>query len=127
MIGNANLIVQHILQIKNGIMISVNMSLKSAIFAKIITIGILSLVFVRIVGNFKSIADDLVFEPDEIISITDSVSTNVTNNSSSNGRSTMSLNVDDKKVRYKTGCYILQTCLLVIILLSIIAFICYHY
>ena len=33
----------------------------------------------------------------------------------------------NKKVRYKMDCYILQKVLLVIILLFIIAIICYHY
>ena len=33
----------------------------------------------------------------------------------------------DKKVRYSIDCYILHTVLLVIVLLFIIAVICYHY
>ena len=39
----------------------------------------------------------------------------------------MSMNSDNKKVRYKMDCYILHLILVVIILLFIIAFICYHY
>ena len=45
---------------------------------------------------------------------------------STNIMSTVSINSDDKKVRYKIDCYILHTTLLVIILLLIIAIICYH-
>ena len=41
--------------------------------------------------------------------------------------STMSINSDGKKVRYKMNCYILHTVLLVVILLFIIVIICYHY
>ena len=37
------------------------------------------------------------------------------------------MNSDNKKVRYKMDCYILHLILVVIILLFIIAFICYHY
>ena len=58
---------------------------------------------------------------DEIINVTDSVSTNVintiirnmTNTISINAISTVSKNSDDKKVRYKIDCYILHTVLLV--------------
>ena len=55
----------------------------------------------------------------EIIRVTNNVSTNVT--------SAVSLNYDDKKVRYKMDCYILHTFLLVIILIFMIAIICYYY
>ena len=41
--------------------------------------------------------------------------------------STVSINSDDKKVRYKMDCYIMLMVLLVIILLFIIAIICSHY
>ena len=44
-----------------------------------------------------------------------------------NVTSTMLINWHIKKIRYKMDCYILQTVLLVIILLSIITIICYHY
>ena len=44
-----------------------------------------------------------------------------------NFTSTASKNSDDKKIRYKMDCYILHTFLLAIILLFIIAIICYHY
>ena len=49
-IVNGNSIVQHIIQITNGILINVNVSLKSVISAKKIMAGILAHVFVRIVS-----------------------------------------------------------------------------
>ena len=52
---------------------------------------------------------------DEIINVTDSVSTNLTNTVLTNVTSTVSTNFDDKKVIYKIDCYILQLVLLVII------------
>ena len=72
---------------------------------------------------------------DEIINVTDSVSTNVTNSIPTNMTriisvilmSTVSINSADKNVRSKIDCYIFHTLLLVIILLSIIDIICYHY
>ena len=78
----------------------------------------------------KSIADTSVIACDEITNATDSVSTNVTNlinTISANATSTVPLNFNDKKVKYKMDCDILHTFLLVIILLFIIAIICYHY
>ena len=47
---NGNSIVQHIIQITNGILINVNVSLKSVISAKKIIAGILAHVFVTIVS-----------------------------------------------------------------------------
>ena len=47
MIINANLIVQHVIQVKNGMMIHANASVKIIVFAKKIIIGILAHVFVR--------------------------------------------------------------------------------
>ena len=49
-IVNGNSIVQHIIQITNGILINLNLSLKSVISAKKIIAGILAHVFVRIVS-----------------------------------------------------------------------------
>ena len=69
--------------------------------------------------DLKSIVDDSVIVRDEIINVTDSVSTN--------GSSAVSKISDNKNVRYKTSCYILHTFLLVTILLFIITIICYHY
>ena len=75
----------------------------------------------------KSIVDDSKIGCDEIIYIMDTVSTNVTSTKSANAMSTMLTNSDDKKVRYKMDCYILQTILLVIILIFKIAIICYQF
>ena len=65
---------------------------------------------------------------DEIInvSLSNTILKNMTNTISTNVTSNVSTNSDDKKVRYKIDCYILHTFLLVIILLFIIAIICYH-
>ena len=52
---------------------------------------------------------------------------NVTNNIPKNVTSTVSINSNDKEVRHKINCWILHTVLIVIILLFIIAIICYHY
>ena len=75
----------------------------------------------------KSIADTSVTACDEIIILTDNLSTENTNTiatKKANGTSTASINCHNKKVR---DCYILHTVLLVIILLLIITIICYHY
>ena len=64
---------------------------------------------------------------DEIVYVIDIVSTNVIPIISANVASTMLTISDDKKVRYKMDCYILHTVLLAIILLLLIAIICYHY
>ena len=53
----------------------------------------------------------------------DIVSTKVTNTIATN----MSINSDNKNVRYKIDCYILKRVLLVITLLLIITITCYHY
>ena len=60
---------------------------------------------------------------DEIISITDSVSTNVTNTIPKSVTSTVSVSSYDKKVRYKIHCYILHTFLLLTISLFTIVII----
>ena len=77
----------------------------------------------------KKIADESVTLCDEIINVADSVSTNVTNAVPTNATPTVSINSDDKKVKYKMHCHILHKLLLEIIILSIfiIAIICYHY
>ena len=49
-IVNANLIVQHVIQIKNGVTKHVNVNVKIIVNAKKIIVGILAHVFVRIVG-----------------------------------------------------------------------------
>ena len=53
-----------------------------------------------------------------------SVSKNVKNTLSTNVMSTVSINSDDKKSRFKMDCYILHSFLL---LLFITAIICYYY
>ena len=68
---------------------------------------------------FKSIVDNSVIVCDEIINVTDSVSTNV--------MSTVSINADDKKVRYKMNGYVFHMFFLVDILLFMIAIIFYRY
>ena len=60
---------------------------------------------------------------DEIISVMDIISTKMINTMATN----VSIDSDDKKVRYKIDCYILRTVLLEIILLLIITIICYQY
>ena len=67
--------------------------------------------------------DDSVMMCDEIVNAEDNISTNVP----TYVMSTVSTNSYNKKVRYKMGCYILHTVLLVIILLFIITIICYRY
>ena len=48
-IVNANLIAQHIIQTKNGMILYVNVTVKSIVCAKKIIVGILAYVFVIIV------------------------------------------------------------------------------
>ena len=76
----------------------------------------------------KGTVDDSVIICDKKIDVTDSVSKNVTNTIPTsmentiltNVTSTAPINFDDKKVRYKMVCYILNTFLLVNILLNIL-------
>ena len=74
----------------------------------------------------KGFADTSEIVRNKVIYTTDTVLTNVTNTISTNVTSTVSIN-DSKKVRCKMHNYILHTVLLVIILLAIIAIICYLY
>ena len=46
----ANLIIKHVIKIKNGIMINVNMSVKTIECAKNIVAGVPAHVFVKIIG-----------------------------------------------------------------------------
>ena len=71
----------------------------------------------------KSIADSSVVACDEIISIMNIVSTKMTDAIAAN----VSINCHNKKVRRKNDCYIFHSVLLAIMLLLIIAIICYHY
>ena len=50
MIVNANAIVQHVIQIKNGILINVHVTANSIVHAKKFIVGILAHVFVSIVS-----------------------------------------------------------------------------
>ena len=72
----------------------------------------------------KSIPNTSVIECDELITVTDIVSTKKTDTIVTNVMSTASINFHSKKVR---DCYILHTVLLVIILLLIITIIFCHY
>ena len=71
----------------------------------------------------KSVADNSVIAYDEIISVMDIISTKMTNTLATN----VLINRHNKKVRYEIDCYILQTVLLVIILVSTVIIICDHY
>ena len=62
-----------------------------------------------------------------IISVTKNASTNVKNNISTNVAGTMSINFDNKKIRYNTNYYIMHALSLVTILLFVTAIIWYHY
>ena len=74
----------------------------------------------------KSIVDDSNIMCDVIMYVMDIVPKNVANTIATNVTSAVSTNFY-KKVRYKMDFYILHTVLLVIILLFMIAIICYHY
>ena len=69
-----------------------------------------------------STIDDSVIRCDEIRNAADSVSTN----RSANIKSTVLRNFHNKKLRYKTDCYIMIA-LILIVLLFIIVIVCYHY
>ena len=72
----------------------------------------------------RNIADNSVIPCDEIVHVMDILLTKMANTI---GRSTVSINSDGKKVKYKIDWFILDTVLSVIILLLIITIICYHY
>ena len=71
----ANLILQHVIHIKNGIKKHVNVNVKIIVSAKKSIVGVLGHVFVRI----TSIVDTSVSTSDEIISAMDIESTKMTN------------------------------------------------
>ena len=75
----------------------------------------------------KSIVDNSVIVYNEIVSIMDIVSKNVISSVQANVTSNVSMNSDNKKIRYKMNCYNLQMFMLVVILLFLITIICYHY
>ena len=108
MIVNANSIVQHVIQIKNGIIIHVNVNVKKYRSCKEHCSWNPS---TCISGNTSLI------EYDEVIIVGDIVSRKKKNTVATNVTSTASTNCHSKTVK---DCYILHTVLLVIILLLII-------
>ena len=84
--------------------------------------------------KYYSIAETSVIACNEIKNAAYSVSTNVTNGILTNMTNIisadvmgiMSTNSDGKAIRYEMGCYILHKVLLMIILLFVVAIICYY-
>ena len=122
MIVTANSIVQHVIQIKNGITKHVNVNLKIIVNAKKNYNCHPSTCICENSKYLKSIADNSVIKCDEIISAMDIESIKMTNTIRTNA----SINCHSEKVRCKID-YILHTVLLAIVLLLIIAIISYHY
>ena len=73
-IVNENSIVQHLVQIKNGIITQVNVNVKNIMSAKKIIVAILACIYENN-KHLKSIADTSVTELDEIIFFIENVST----------------------------------------------------
>ena len=119
MIVYANLIVQHVIEVKNGIIRQVNVNLKIIVSAKKITAWILAQVRIATFDDSKAKYDEII--------VMDIVSTKTTNALPTNVTSTMLTNCDDKKVIYKLNCYIPQVNFWMILLPLIITIICYHY
>ena len=109
------------IQIKNGIMKHVNVSVIVIVHAKMIIVRILPRAFVGMFSVNKSIADTFVSARSEIISATDNMSTNVTNTIPTNMTNTIStivtstMSTDSKVKKQDINCYILHTVWLVII------------
>ena len=93
MILNANSILQHVIQTKNGIMKHFNVRVTIIVSAKKIMVEILAHIFVR---N----ANTQVMMYDEIISVMDNVLTKMTSTIATN----VIKNYHSKKVRYKFDC-----------------------
>ena len=93
MILNANSILQHVIQTKNGIMKHFNVRVTIIVSAKKIMVEILAHIFVR---N----ANTQVMMYDEIISVMDNVLTKMTSTIATN----VIENYHSKKVRYKFDC-----------------------
>ena len=119
MIVYANLIVQHVIEVKNGIIRQVNVNLKIIVSAKKITAWILAQVRIATFDDSKAKYDEII--------VMDIVSTKTTNALPTNVTSTMLTNCDDKKVIYKSNCYIPHIIFLMILLPLMITIICYHY
>ena len=111
-IVNANSIVQHVIQIKNGIIKHVNVNVKIIVSAKKDYSWNSSTCICEKSKYLKSIADTSLIAYEKK---SNTIATNV------------SINFHNEKVRYKLDCYISHTILLVIILLLIITIICYDY
>ena len=82
MIVNANSIVPHVIQIKNGITVNVNVTAKNVKRASKVIVGIQSHILVKLVENskyLKNVADNSNIGFDVIINVTDNVSTNFHN------------------------------------------------
>ena len=122
-IVNPSSIVQHVVQIKNGIIKYANVNVKIIVSAKKYYSWNPSTCIWESSKYLKVISDHSKFLCEEIISVMDIASTKMTGTKATN----LSINSDDLKVRYKTDCYILDTVLLVIILPLITTIICYHY
>ena len=106
MVVNANSIVHHVIQIKNGIIKHVNVNIKIIASAKKIIVGILAHVLVTTVSIKKAVSNSSVIACDEVISVMDIVSTKMTKTIATNVTSTSSINCHSNKVRYKIDCYI---------------------
>ena len=121
MIVNVNSIVQHVIQIKNGIIKHVNVNVKIIVSAKKNYSWNPSTCICEISKYLKSIADNSVTESDEIVIVMDTVSTTTTtkNTVATNVTSTASINCHSKKVRDN---YILHTVLLETILSIILSY-----
>ena len=111
-IVNANSIVQHVIQIKNGIIKHVNVNVKIIVSAKKDYSWNSGICICEKSKYLKSIADTSLIAYEKK---SNTIATNV------------SINFHNEKVRYKLDCYISHTILLVIILLLIITIICYDY
>ena len=114
MAANENSIVQLAIQIKNGIMKHVNVSVEIILHIKKDYSWNPSTCICENAKYLKSSVDDSKIAFDEIIYFMDIVSTNVTSIMSTNVTSTMLTNFCNKKLGYKMNCYILHTVLLVI-------------
>ena len=82
MIVNANSIVPHVIQIKNGITVNVNVTAKNIKRASKVIVGIQSHILVKLVENskyLKNVVDNSNIGFDVIINVTDNVSTNFHN------------------------------------------------
>ena len=109
MVVNANSIVQHVTQIKNGIIKHVNVNVKIIVSAKKDYSWDMYLWEKQVFKKYCWYFTDCMWKK------ANTIATNV------------SINCHNEKVRYKFDCYISHTILLAIILLLIITIICYDY